>query len=342
METKKNILLTGACGTIGYEILKQLYQKTDTFNITVFDIKNNKSERKLKKFKDKINIVYGDICETKKLQKICTKKDIVIHLAAIIPPLADENPELAYKVNTIGTKQLINNLEQHSPNAFFLYSSSISVYGDRLKTPLITVNDPLIPSKGDEYAKTKIHSEKIIQNSKLDWSIFRLGAIMGGHKMSKLMFHQPLKTSLEIATPKDTARAFVNAIDKQNQLSKNIYNLGGGKNCQTNYEDFLSRSFKIYGLGKLNFNKKAFAEKNFHCGFYADGNILNDILNFRQDSLDTYFENEKRKVSLFKKFITSIFKSPIKKILQRQSEPLIALKNNNRQLINHFFYNTPQ
>lgn len=340
METKRNILLTGASGTVGYEVLKQLYKNIDYFNITVFDVKNGKSQKKFKKFKNKINIVYGDICDTKKLQKICVNKDVVIHLAAIIPPFADEKPELAHQVNTIGTKYLINSLEQYSPNAFLLYSSSISVYGDRLETPLITVNDPLIPSKGDEYAKTKISSEKNIQNSKLDWSIFRLGAIMGGHKMSKLMFHQPLKTSLEIATPQDTARAFVNAIDKQEQLSKQIFNLGGGKTCQTNYEDFLSRSFKIYGLGKLNFNKKAFAEKNFHCGFYADGDKLNAILNFRKDTLNTYFDNEKQKISLFKKAIISIFKKPIKAFLQKQSEPLIALKNNDKKLINHFFITT--
>lgn len=28
------------------------------------------------------------------------------------------------------------------------------------------------------------------------------------------MFHQPLNTALEIATPRDTARAFVNGIEK--------------------------------------------------------------------------------------------------------------------------------
>lgn len=337
LKTKSKVLLTGASGTVGHEILKHLYALKNQFEITVFDVKSTKSKKKFKPFKNEINIVYGNICNDNDLIKVCFDKDVVIHIAAIIPPLADDKPALSYQVNTLGTGKLIRLLELHSPNAFFLYSSSISVYGDRLLNPLITINDPLNPSQGDEYAKTKIAAEKIIQNGKLDWSIFRLTAVMGGHKISKLMFHQPLETSLEIASPDDTARAFINAISKQEQVSKKIFNLGGGEKCRIIYEDFLSNSFEIYGLGKLNFPHKTFAEKNFHCAYYDDGDVLDNILNFRKDTMDDYFENEKRKVSPFIKFIISIFKKPIKKYLQMQSEPLTAYKSRDLKMMQHYF-----
>ena len=337
MKTRKKILLTGASGTVGQEVLKQLCLLNNMFDITIFDIKSNTTRKIFKPFKKEINIVYGNMTIDSDLKNICLDKDIVIHLAAIIPPLAYEKPELSYQVNALGTENLIRLLELHSPNAFFLYSSSISVYGDRLNTPMITINDVLKPSEGDEYAKTKMIAENSIQNCKLDWSIFRLGAIMGGHKMSKLMFHQPLKTSMEIATPEDTARAFVNAIDKQEQLSKKIFNLGGGENCKILYDDFLSRSFKLFGLGRLDFSPKTFAEKNFHCGYYEDGDELNDILNFRKDTLDSYFQKEKSNVSIFKKIVVSILKKPIKKYLQRQSEPFAAFINNDTKMIHHYF-----
>lgn len=337
MKTRKKILLTGASGTVKQEVLKQLFVLNNMYDITVFDTKSTTAIKTFKPFKKEINIVYGDITNDNDLNNICFDKDIVIHLAAIITPLADEKPELSFQVNTLGTENLIKFLELHSPNAFFLYSSSISVYGDRLNTPMITVNDALKPSEGDEYAKTKIAAERIIQNCKLDWSIFRLTAIMGGHKISKLMFHQPLKTSMEIATPMDTARAFVNAVDKQKQLSKKIFNLGGGENCRILYDDFLSRSFKLFGLGRLDFLPKTFAEKNFHCGYYKDGDELNEILNFRKDTLESYFEKEKSKVSFFKKIGVSIFKNWIKKYLQRQSEPYTAFINHDTKMINHYF-----
>ncbi|MGO1584982.1 hypothetical protein [Mesonia sp.] len=151
------------------------------------------------------------------------------------------------------------------------------------------------------------------------------------------MFHQPLDTSLEIATPSDTARAFVNAIPKQKELSKKIFNLGGGESCRTSYKDFLTRSFKIYGLGEFTFPDKAFAEKNFHCGYYADGDNLEEILHFRQDSLTDYFENEKENFSSFKKFGASLLQRAIKWCLLQQSEPLEALKNNHKKLKQQFF-----
>ena len=315
----------------------QLLENRD-LKITVFDKKTKASVKKLTPFQDKVNMVYGDITNLNDVQKITSNKDFVIHLAAIIPPVADDFPDLAQKVNTEGTHNLVHLLEKHSPNCFFIYSSSISVYGDRLENPYISVGDLLEPSPGDEYALTKIASEDIIQKSNLDWTIFRLAAIMGGHKMSKLMFHQPLNTSLEIATPQDTARAFVKAIEKQKQLSKIIFNLGGGDSCRISYEEFLERSFKMFGLGELNFPDKAFAEKNFHCGFYADGDELEEILHFRNHSLEDYFEIEESKVSSFEKFGASVFRKPIKYYLLKQSEPLEAFKKNNTKLKEQFFH----
>jgi len=337
METRKKVLLTGASGTVGYEVLKQIYNKKTNYKITVFDVKSSDSVKKFAPFEKDVEIIYGDITNEDDLDKICSEKDYVIHLAAIIPPLADEKPELSYRVNTLGTENLILKLEKSSPKVFFLYSSSISIYGDRLINPYIKVHDPLIPSEGDEYARTKIEAENIVQNCKLDWSIFRLCAIMGGHRMSKLMFHQPLKTSLEIATAEDTARAFINAIDKPLQLSKKIFNLGGGESCRVSYDEFLSRSFKILGLGKPDFPQKAFAEKNFHCGYYEDGIDLEKILNFRKDSIEDYFEKEKLKISPLKKFMISIFRTSIKRKLLKQSEPFQAYKTKDEKMLRLYF-----
>lgn len=156
---------------------------------------------------------------------------------------------------------------------------------------------------------------------------------MGKHKISKLMFHQPLNTCLEIITPQDTARAFILAIDKQKELSKKIFNLGVGSSCRISYEDFLTRSFDIFGLGEVDFQPNSFAEKNFHCGYYADGDELNDILNFQIDELDVYFEREKKKVSPIKAFFASLFKKPIKSNLQKLSEPLAAIEEQDKEML---------
>lgn len=332
---KKNVLLTGASGTVGYEVLMQLIEK-DLYNITVFDFESKASRKKLLPFKHNIEIIFGDISAAEELNSI-KNMDFVIHLAAVIPPVADDFPDLAKSVNLIGTQNLVNQLEQYSPNAFLMYSSSIAVYGDRIEQPYIKVTDKIRPSDGDFYAKTKIDAEKDIQNSALDYTIFRLAAIMGNHKISKLMFHQPLNTALEIATPRDTARAFVNGIEKQTELSKRIFNLGGGKLCRIDYEGFLERSFSIFGLGELDFPKHTFAEKNFHCGYYEDGDDLENIVHFRKDSLEDYFKKEKDKITFGRKFATSLFKKPIKWFLLQNSEPFEAFKSQDVDQLKHYF-----
>jgi len=335
----KRILLTGASGTVGKEALKQLCELNNAVEITVFDKISTDSKSFLKKFNTRINVIFGDISNKKDICKACINKDVVIHLAAIIPPLADKFPELAEEVNIRGTKNLIECIEEFSPEAFLLYSSSISVYGDRNSTPLIKTTDSLKPSDRDEYARTKIEAEKLIINSRMNWSIFRLTAIMGinNHKPSEIMFHMPLDSHLEIATPADAGRAFVHALNHLDKLNKKIFNLAGGENCRIIYRDFLSRSFDLFGLGKLDFKDNSFARKNFHCGYYEDGDILNEILDFRRETIEDHFMSVKNYISPIRKISTIIFRKIIKYNLQKHSEPLIAIKTNNKTDIQHYF-----
>ena len=336
MKVKKKILLTGASGTVGLETLKILVKNAD-YDITVFDLKTRKSVHKLAPFSKNVKIVYGDIGNFSAVENVCRNQDFVIHLAAIIPPLADINPELAYYVNVKGTENLIQALEKNSPKCHLFFSSSISVYGDRISTPEISVTDPLKPSVGDQYGGTKVLCEKIIQQSKLSWSIFRLAAIMGNHKMSKLMFHMPLDTPMEICTPQDTGRAFANAVAHQTQLKNRIFNLGGGPDCVILYRSFLSKMFEAFGLGEANFPEKAFAEKNFHCGIMKDGDMLEDIIHFRRQNLCDYFDLVNQQVNPIQKKITFVFRNFIKRWLLSQSEPYYAYRKGNREEINHYF-----
>ncbi len=336
---KRNILLTGVPGTMGTQVLMQLLEQEEKYNITVFALPTKSNKKFFKQYHNKITLVYGNLTNKDELISVCKNQDVVIHNAGIIPPLAHKYPELTYNVNVKGTQNLIEVLEKHSPHSFIIFSSSVAIYGDRIQSPDIKVSDPRTLSEGDEYGKSKIEAENIIQNTKLNWTIFRLPAVMGSnnHKVSGLMFLMPLNTPIEISSPEDTARAQVNACDHKDELNKKIFNLGGGENCRIIYRDLLSKSFGISGLGKLDFPDKAFAEKNFHCGYYVDGDVLENILHFRQDTMDDYFERLKQKISPITKFFTSLVKAPVKKILLRYSEPYKAYKTNDQKLMDRFF-----
>ena len=258
------ILLTGASGTVGSATLAQLVVRGQ-HEITVFDIEGKKARKVFKPYQDSIHTFYGDIANKADLTEACKNQDVVIHLAAVIPPLADDEPELAERVNTGGTGNLLECLQEYSPQAFFIYGSSISVYGDRLQDPYIKVGDPLVASVGDEYAKTKIAAEKLVQNSGLDYTIFRITAVFGAnnHEISKLIFHMPLATPIEFITPEDAGKAFARAVEHQDDLRGQIFNLSGGAACQVIYRDFLTESFINAGLGRPGFPENSFATRNF-------------------------------------------------------------------------------
>jgi nucleoside-diphosphate-sugar epimerase len=339
MSDKKRILLTGASGTIGKEVLKRLVHLNDRYDVIVVNRNSRRAKKVFNEFREQAQFITADFSYLHQAERICKNIDVVIHLAAVIPPLTEEQPKLAERVNVFGTKSLIQALEKHSPHAFFIYSSSIAVYGDRLKNPEIRVGDPLQASEGDFYAETKIRAEELVQSSKLDWTIFRLSAIMGikNHRLSKLMFYMPLKTQLEIATVEDTARALINAVEAREQLKGRIFNLGGGPSCRISYREFLERNFEIYGLGKMDFPEEAFARKNFHCGIYADGDKLNDILHFQQDSIEDYEERLRKNISKAQYWTTRALAPLIKRKILKKSEPLKALQSNNAELSGRFF-----
>lgn len=327
------VLLTGANGTIGFEILNQLIEKEVTEVAILLRSQPSKKLSRLLKTHSFIKILQGDLTDEQSLQSISTAYDCVMHLAGMIVPEAYENEKRTHKVNVEGTKNLLRRLEEVSPNAHFLFSSSVTVYGDRLLNPDIQVEDELRTHSKDFYGWSKIEAEKIVSSSSLKTTIYRLSAIMGAdnHKVSKVMFHVPLATQMEICTPKDTARAFVHSLGQLNQLENKIFNLGGGKECRITYRKLLEQSFRIFGLGKLDFPEKTFAEKNFHCGNYVDGDELEEILSFRKDTIQSYFEAVKSSVPWWQKAPTIVLRKPIKFFLTRQSEPLKAWRKKSKE-----------
>lgn len=339
MKTKPNqykILLTGASGTIGREVLNRLLLRTDV-DVYVFDKRNIDTVLFYRPFKNKITLFYGDLTRNTDISLLPGNFDLVFHLAAILPPKADRSPQQTEKLNVTATNLLIKHLQHSSPEAFFLFSSCMSVYGDRLKNPFICVDDAISPCENDIYAQTKAKAETVIRSSGMRWSIFRITAILKHHKISRLMFHMPLDTKIETCSPGNVAQAFVNAIDHTDELAYRTFNLGGGEKCRITYRDFLNRVFDMAGLGTLTFPPRAFASRNYHCGFYADSDMLNEILHFRSADIQVCLEEIKGRFSPISRHVRRRFKNTIKASLLRQSSPYWAYITANKRLVKYYF-----
>lgn len=336
---KPTILLTGAAGTVGREALKMLVGLREYYNVRVFELRNARSLPLFDRYRGQIEVFYGDLTKLNDLKAATQGVRYCIHTASIIPPKAYKNEELTFRINVLGTANLVASLEKYSPEAFIMATSSVAVYGDRLSRPNIRVSDELKPSYGDNYAESKVKLEEVVRASRLSWSIFRLSAIMGAgnHKISKLMFYMPLDTPIEITTPSDTARALVSALEHESELKGRIFNLGGGELCRTTYRELLSKNFELHGLGALDFPDKAFAEYNYHCGLYADSDKLQRILKFRQDTLETYYADVAVSVPSYKRWATQLLSATIKRSLLNRSEPYRAWQEQDVERMKYFF-----
>ena len=56
----KKVLVTGAAGSIGLYTLKYLLSE-GKYEITALDLNNKKVIKRLKKYKKRVNVVYGDV-----------------------------------------------------------------------------------------------------------------------------------------------------------------------------------------------------------------------------------------------------------------------------------------
>lgn len=341
MDSRK-ILVTGAAGAIGIEVIKELIEAPGISEIRTLDLPGRKTHRALKPYADRIRIITGSVEDSGTVEKAVAGVDMVIHLAAVIPPLADSDPDLAGRVNIWGTHNVIQAIKRLVPDAFLLFSSSVAVYGDRLKEPWISVDDPLTPSRGDLYGNSKVTAEELVRNSGLRFSIFRFTGIMNpsavtSGKPDPLMFHMPLDTSLEIATTRDCGFALSHSIYHMARLEGRTFNLAGGSACRIRYGELLERTFDILGMNFGRLNKKAFATCNFHCGYFTDSDELEEILHFQRDSVESYLKWVIQELPRWRRILIALAKNRAIHSMLSKSDPLNALKSGNDLLIRQFF-----
>ena len=294
------VLITGAFGNVGTSAVSALLAAGDDLVIFEADTPANrrKARRMAREWRDRgrekrARVLFGDVRDRSALGDAVPGCQAVVHLAAVIPPLADKKPDLARSVNIEGTAALIEACRALSgaPPRLVL-ASSIAIYGDRVSDFWICRDDPLHPSPGDEYGRSKVEAESLVRHSGLPFSVLRLSYVVSRKKLDPdpLLFHMPLATKIEICHTEDVGRAFAAAVREDAALGA-IFNIGGGPSCRTTYHDYLDRMFRLFGLGGAAWlPERAFARSGFHCGWYADSDRAEAVLRFQHKGLREYYE----------------------------------------------------
>ncbi len=174
-------------------------------------------------------LIKGDIRKKDVVEKSLENIDIVVHLAAIVgdqPCLVA--PQLAYQVNYLGTKNLID-ISIKKKIKKFIFASTCSNYGISSNESLASENSVLNPVS--LYAETKIDCEKLITDistKDLNCYILRFATAFGVSKRTRFdllinsfTYEAKKKKSLFIFG-ENTWRPYIHVIDMSKYILRFI------------------------------------------------------------------------------------------------------------------------
>ena len=194
----KDILVTGGCGSIGSEIVKQLAALRPR-RIRVFD--NNESGHfhlNQKVSSDCIRNLIGDVRDRERIFRAMKGVDYVFHAAALKHvPFCEYNPFEAVYTNVIGTKHVVEAAIEQG------VAKMVGISTDKSVSPINTMG------------ATKLLSERIIINSPVGTSSTQFACVRFGNVLNSvgsvipLFRNQISKGGPLTLTSKDMTRFFM-------------------------------------------------------------------------------------------------------------------------------------
>ncbi len=301
----KKVLVTGASGNVGMYVIKRLLSE-GKYEITALDLKNKKSLKKLKKYQRRVNIVYGDIFDVVLIEALVKGHDIIIHLAGVMPPIGEFSKKLMDIVDYNGTENIIKAINYYNKNCHLIYASTTSLYdNDEASVRSIINKDKLT-----NYASCKYKVENLIKEKLNKYTILRVPLVLSEIKSEPFMYNLKKNKMVEVTTNVDAASAFVKCIDKLTLVNKKTFNIGMGEKGRIEYSIILKNIRKYYGISFRYILSRIFLEKNYYSPILEDSDELENLINYRTDTLTNYYNRLKRigDKRVIQKFIGKLFR----------------------------------
>lgn len=234
---------------------------------------------------DGVTALPGDLTSASDVEAAVQGVDAVVHLAAILPPVADQQIELAQRVNVDGTQIIVDAMQKHAQKARLVFSSSVSVYGTPDNSGEISISQSYDPD--DNYAKTKAESEQIVVNSGLDSCVLRISGV------SIPVFQEPPAEwpflpdqNIEFVHRDDAVNAIVAGVTARLSDSTRIVNVSGGPTWRMTGSRYVADYF---GLIEVDTADAIYQSGPGHFSFYTEEGG-NAALEYQQNSYPQYLE----------------------------------------------------
>ncbi len=158
------VLLTGVTGLVGARLLPRLVAAGEECRALV---------RGGKEVPAGVTSVEGDLLEPATLAHAVHGISSIIHLAAVF---RSQDTDLIWKSNLEGTRNLIEAVRAHAPQARFILASTSHVYDMDSPHPG-REDDPVEPKHA--YPASKVAAENELRASGLTWAVLRFPFVYG-------------------------------------------------------------------------------------------------------------------------------------------------------------------
>jgi UDP-glucose 4-epimerase len=276
--------VTGGAGRLGLKTSAALLR--DGCRVRVLDLDTPRNRRRLRDLAGNLEVCWGDVTSAESLRQALEGANAVVHMAGVLPPLTDRNPELARRVNVGGTRVLVELLREKGGRLPLVYTSSIVVFGatPEAAAPLDPEIDP--PNPEEPYAETKWESEKLIREAGVDHVILRLPAAFDlDCSALRLIYRVPLANRFEFCHPDDTVLAVANAVKDFDAVEGNTLVICGGPSQRMTYGEMLGGALAVLGLPLP--PERRFSSK-WYCTDWYDTRKSQALLRYQRKSFDDY------------------------------------------------------
>jgi nucleoside-diphosphate-sugar epimerase len=231
---------------------------------------------------DGFEVIKGDIRDAGLMKKAAKGCSTVFHLAAILPPVSENDRSLTMAVNVDGTKVVIDACRE-AGSIPLIVSSSVSTYGDTQgEEPPVRVDHP--QSALNIYPESKIEAEKLLREAGIPYVILRIAGI------AVPAFLDPPEPwpfmpsqRVEFVALNDLVRAMANLVDNAAALGK-TFNLAGGKSWQMTGEEYARRYCETL---EISFDAQTYYDKPGWLDWY-DTEQSQAILKYQNTSFDDF------------------------------------------------------
>jgi nucleoside-diphosphate-sugar epimerase len=232
----KSIFITGGAGYIGTSLIPLFLNKG--FKVTVYDsLLFNNGDKLISYISNKnFTFILGNILDKDKLKESIKNHDIVIHLAALVgfPICREKGEKKSYDINVVGTQNIIDSMED---SQYLLFGSTGSNYGEVIGICTEeTILNPL-----SIYGKTKTEAENRVvgRNNSTAFRFATAFGISSRLRLDLLVNDLTYKAVTEgyaviyesnfmrtFIHVRDIANVFLFAIENQEKMKNNVYNVG--------------------------------------------------------------------------------------------------------------------